>query len=69
MPVDPRNVTGPANRLQNHHVLYEEQDWSLAVGLWDRDRPLLVRMAMLIIDWGDKQNYHPRFGFGLFRRP
>jgi hypothetical protein len=43
MPVDPRNVTGPANRLQNHHVLYEEQDWSLAVGLWDRDRPLLVR--------------------------
>ena len=43
MPVDPQIVRGPVSRLKNHHVLCVTEDWSLAVGLWDGDRALLVR--------------------------
>ncbi len=43
MAINPRTVTSPAKRLKGLRVIYQVTDWSLAVGVWDGGRALLVR--------------------------
>lgn len=41
--VHPKNVTSPRSRLKFPHAIYAGNDWSLAVGLWDGNRAMLIR--------------------------
>jgi len=44
MAVNPGTVTSPVRRLSHLRVIHQTQDWSLAIGVWDRVyRSLLVR--------------------------
>jgi hypothetical protein len=43
MAQNPKYVTSPQKRLKNHRVIFHVSDWSLAVGMWDNKRALLVR--------------------------
>jgi|ERR1700730_17538950 len=49
MAIDPRTVTSPKERLKDHRVIHEAPDqsiaipWSLAIGIFDGRRALLVR--------------------------
>jgi hypothetical protein len=40
---NPKFVTSPQKRLKNLRVIYHVPEWSLAIGLWDDKRALLVR--------------------------
>ena len=41
--VHPIHVVSPKARLKYPHAIYAGSAWSLAVGLWDGDRALLIR--------------------------
>ena len=43
MAVNPRAVVSPRRRLNQLRVIYQVTDWSLAIGVWDGVRALLVR--------------------------
>lgn len=43
MSVNPEDVTSPINRLSEHHVLQTCKAWSLAVGMFEGRRVLLIR--------------------------
>jgi len=47
--VHPRNVVAPRTRLKFPHAIYAGNEWSLAVGLWDNHRAMLIR-------WNDDPN-------------
>ena len=41
--VHPRHVDAPKSRLKHHHAILAGPEWSLAVGIWDKSRSLLIR--------------------------
>jgi hypothetical protein len=41
--VNPWTVTSPQRRLKALRVIHHAVDWSLAIGIWDGSRVLLVR--------------------------
>jgi len=41
--VHPKHVIAPRSRLEYPHAIYAGSKWSLAVGLWDGDRAMLIR--------------------------
>lgn len=41
--VHPRHVVSPKTRLKYPHAIYAGNEWSLAVGLWDGMRVMLIR--------------------------
>jgi hypothetical protein len=43
MAVNPHTVVSPQDRLSRPCVIHITQWWSLAIGIWDGDRALLVR--------------------------
>ena len=43
MAIPPHLVTAPLKRLKGHTVVHTTADWSLATGLWDGHRSLLIR--------------------------
>ena len=43
MAVDPNKVLSPRKRLKDLRVVHRDEDWSLAVGIWDKMRALLTR--------------------------
>jgi len=47
--VHPKQVVAPKSRLKYPHAIYAGNHWSLAVGLWDEERALLIR-------WNDDPN-------------
>ncbi|MBB3358622.1 MULTISPECIES: hypothetical protein [unclassified Novosphingobium] len=44
MSIDPRKVVSPKSRLNSlFKIIKWTQDWSLALGMWDNNRALLIR--------------------------
>jgi hypothetical protein len=41
--VHPKHVVSPKSRLEHPHAIYAGNEWSLATGLWEGDRALLIR--------------------------
>ncbi len=43
MAINPHNVKSPLRRLKGHRPIYYVTDWTLAIGIWDTNRALLIR--------------------------